>query len=501
MRDRTAYELTRRSLLQALLATAATPAFAIAPEVSLRPPRGRGPVVPPGAEALVKKARVPGQVVFAVADVETGEILESRNPETGLAPASVTKAITALYALDVLGPEHQFKTEIIATGGVTDGIVEGDLVLVGGGDPTTDTRALAALAAQIKEAGIREVKGDFMVYEGPVTSVSSIDPQQPDHVGYSPAVAGIALNFNRVHFEWKRAGGKYTVTMDARAGRYRPEVDVARMQVVQRRAPIYTYENEGKRDQWTVASGALGKGGARWLPVRQPGLYAGDVFATLARSHGIVLTAPKMRQTAPKGLSVGAIESAPLSDILRAMLKFSNNLIAEMIGLAATYARRGKVENLAASAGEMNFWAQQTLGMTAPAFADHSGLGSASRISAEDMVRGLGALGHVELLRPMLKPVKLLDAQGRPVNNHPVQAEAKTGTLNFVSGLGGYIKTPQGRDLVFAFFASDEATRATITRAQRERPPGSRSYATRARRLQRQLIMRWGKVFDESGGG
>lgn len=488
---------TRRALLQSFFATAALPAFATAPAVSLRPPIGRGPAVPPSAAILAKEAGLKGRIAFAVLDAKTGAILEGQDAQTGIAPASVTKAITALYALDTLGPAHRFSTQVVATGGVRDGVVAGDLVLVGGGDPMTDTRALAVLATKLKEAGIREVKGAFQVYEGPIASLPTIDPDQPDHVGYSPAVAGIALNFNRVHFGWQRAAGKYTVTMDARAGRYRPEVDVARMKVVDRRAPIYTYSDGGGRDDWTVASGALGRDGSRWLPVRHPGLYAGEVFATLARSHGIVLGAPKLRPTAPQGIVLSKIESDPLSVILGAMLKYSNNLIAEMVGLAATYARIGRVETLALSAAEMNGWARATLGMQAPAFADHSGLGSAGRVTASDMVRGLGAVGYAELLRPMLTPVKLLDGQGRPVNEHPVQAEAKTGTLNFVSALAGYATAPGGRDLVFAIFAADEPTRAKISREERERPPGGRTYATRARRLQRQLIMRWGTVFDQ----
>ncbi|MEE4187854.1 MAG: D-alanyl-D-alanine carboxypeptidase/D-alanyl-D-alanine-endopeptidase [Roseobacter sp.] len=484
-----------------LLAGAGTPALASAPGVSLRPPRGRGPVVPPSAEALVDKAGLKGDVVFAVADAHTGQLLEARGADRSIAPASVTKAITALYAIDVLGAQHRFATQVIATGGVRDGVVRGDLVLVGGCDPTMDTRALADLATQVKDAGIREVRGQFLVHEGQVVSVPSIDPEQPDHVGYSPAVAGIALNFNRVHFEWKREGGSYAVTMDARAGRYRPEVDVARMKVAQRRAPIYSYTDTGSRDDWTVASGALGREGARWLPVRKPGLYAGDVFATLARSHGIVLKPARLTEALPSGDEVARIQSDPLHEIMRAMLKYSNNLIAEMVGLAATHARVGRVGSLAASAAEMNRWAVAALGMRAPGFADHSGLGSASRVTAEDMVRGLSAAGREDVLRPLLKPVKLLDAQGRLINDHPVAADAKTGTLNFVSGLGGYITAPRGRDLVFAVFAADEATRATITREARERPPGGRSYATRARRLQRQLIMRWGAAFDDEGQG
>ena len=289
--------------------------------------------------------------------------------------------------------------------------------------------------------------------------------------------------------------------MDARAGKYRPDVTIARMEVIDRSSPVFTYADRAGRDEWTVARGALGREGARWLPVRRPGLYAGEVFATLARSHGIVLSAPTLVQQMPHGGIVAEIESPPLSEILQAMLKFSNNLMAEMIGLAATLARVGKVGSLRASAGEMNAWATETLGMQTPGFVDHSGLGDASRVTASDMVRGLGALGHAELLRPLLKPVKLLDAKGRPVNDHPVQADAKTGTLNFVSGLAGYITTPDDRDLVFAVFAADEATRARLSREERERPPGGRSYATRARRLQRALIMRWGVAFGQEVEG
>lgn len=490
-------QFTRRHLLTALLASSAFPAVAGAPLTSERPPRGRNGtgVSVPGDDVLVAKARVSGDVAYAVADAETGEVLEARAPFRGQAPASVTKAITALYALDALGAGHRFTTQVIATGGIDNGIVAGDLILVAGGDPVMDTRDLSQLAASLKESGVREVRGAFKVYEGPYPQVKAIDPGQPDHLGYNPAVSAIALNFNRVHFEWKRAGSDYTVTMDARAGSYRPAVDVAQMQVVDRGAPVYTYRDSGRWDSWTVARGALGREGARWLPVRHPGLYAADVFATLARSQGIVLRAATVTDALPTGRTVAKFESAPLSEILRGMLKYSNNLTAEMVGLAATHARIGKVGGLVASAAEMNTWASETLGMVTAEFVDHSGLGGDSRISARDMVRGLSAVGHASLLRPLLKPVKLLDGQGRPTNNHPVKAEAKTGTLNFVSGLAGYVTAPSGRELVFAIFTQDQDIRAGITRAQRERPRGARTWATRSRRLQRQLIMRWGSVF------
>lgn len=450
-----------------------------------------------GLNTLLRESRVTGQIVFAVADAETGDVLEGHNTQVGLAPASVTKSITALYALDVLGPAHRFETTVASVGPVTNGVLEGDLVLVGGCDPTLDTRALADLAAQLKDAGLREVRGRFLVYENALRPLPSIDPEQPDHLGYSPAVSGIALNYNRVHFEWRRAADKYTITMDARTAGYRPDVSMARMKVVDRALPVYTYEDTGAHDQWTVARGALGKEGARWLPVRRPGLYAGDVFATLARANGIVLKTPTLLAEMPQASTLAAVQSPPLRDILQGMLKYSNNLTAEMVGLAATRQRAGRAHTLAGSGRQMNLWAIAQLGMETPAFVDHSGLGGASRVSAQDMVRALSAAHRDDVLRPILKPVALRDKQGRPLKNHPVKVDAKTGTLNFVSGLAGYITAPGGREMVFAIFCADEDIRATITRANRERPKGARPWATRARRLQRELLRRWGGKFTE----
>ncbi|OZO45449.1 D-alanyl-D-alanine carboxypeptidase, partial [Pseudomonas fluorescens] len=128
---------------------------------------------------------------------------------------------------------------------------------------------------------------------------------------------------NRVYFEWTKAGNGYGISMDARSEKYRPEVQVATMSVVKRNLPVYTYSQNGSIDRWTVASSALGKKGARWLPVRQPDLYAGQVFRTFARSHGIALPPEKSIRALPEGKTIVSHNSATLTQILRGMLKYS----------------------------------------------------------------------------------------------------------------------------------------------------------------------------------
>ncbi|MEW2918003.1 D-alanyl-D-alanine carboxypeptidase/D-alanyl-D-alanine-endopeptidase [Ruegeria sp. ANG10] len=485
--------ISRRLFLAGLGASIASgSALADAPVQSLRP-QLRGDL-PSGAERLIQSAGLRGEVVFAVADAETGMQVEAFGGDQGLPPASVAKALTALYALDVLGADYRFETALMADGPIENGVLNGDLILVGGGDPLLDTDDLATMAANLREAGVTEVRGAFKIYDGALPYVFSIDPGQPDHLGYSPAISGISLNFNRVHFEWKRTGADYGVTMDARTARYTPSVEMASMQVERRSLPIYTYQPSARQDRWTVARGALGNGGARWLPVRKPALYAGDVFRTLARANGIVLGRVQITRQAPQGTVLVVHQSDPLESILRGMLKYSTNITAEMVGMMASKSRRADIQSLADSAAEMNRWAAETYGVSGIAMVDHSGLGDASRVAPTDLVTALVAARKDGALRPLLKKFTLLDRQGRPVKDHPIRVDAKTGTLNFVSGLGGFITAPDGSELAFAIFTADVDHRATIPRALRERPDGARSWNNRSRKLQRALIERWGTL-------
>ncbi|MBO6867632.1 MAG: D-alanyl-D-alanine carboxypeptidase/D-alanyl-D-alanine-endopeptidase [Thalassococcus sp.] len=491
--------ISRRFFLGTTLAALAHPALAEAPLTSLRP-RDRGPDFfrksIPSAQQLVDQANLGGDVGFSVVNIQTGEVLEAMNAEVALPPASVAKAVTAGYALDSLGPEHVFTTRLLATAPIANGVLDGDLILAGGGDPTLDTNMMADLAARAKAAGLREVRGKFLVWGGALPRMELIDPAQPDHVGYNPAVSGLNLNFNRVHFEWRRSGQGYAVTMDGRSDKYRPDVTISKMRVVQRDLPVYTYASASGYDDWTVARGALGKGGARWLPVRKPELYAGEVFQTMLGAQGVRVKHPQVISTLPETVEVARISSAPLNDILRDMLKYSTNLTAEIVGLAASVARGGQPQTLAQSAGQMNDWAHQGLGVMNLGFVDHSGLGDQSRISAGAMVSTLMELSKSLDIKSILKEVKVRDEVLRRLDPPDIDINAKTGTLNFVSSLAGFCDLPDGTELAFAIFSADTERRAIIPKAERERPRGASSWNGRAKNLQQALLQRWGHAYS-----
>jgi len=489
-------------MVAGLLAGVAAPAWGDAPQRSLRPVprpailRGGGAkrgFAGPDPYALIDAARLGGDTVLAVADLETGEMLETVGADRTLPPASTAKAVTALYALEALGPAHRFATRVVATAPPVDGVVQGDLILAGGGDPTLTTDELADLAAAVRAQGITGVTGRFLCWGGALPSVSEIDRTQPEHVGYNPAVCGLNLNYNRLYFGWKRSGEGYEIAVDARDRRHAPLVGMARVTLADRSAPIFDHRLRGEVEEWSVAQPALGNEGGRWLPVRLPELYAGDVFRTLAAAQGLRLPAPERTDRLPAGAVVAATESAPLPAILEGMLKYSNNMTAEAVGMAASV-RLGEIERHAQSGRAMSHWMAARTGSGRPRFVDHSGLGGASRVTPEEMVAAMARLGPGAGLPDLLKPRKLRDARGRPMKSGVGNVRAKTGTLNFVSTLTGYVTAEDGRELVFAILSGDVARRDALPLAQRERPPGGRAWLGRARALQNALLARWAGV-------
>lgn len=492
----------RRFVLGGLLAGVAAPVWAEAPSVSLRPhprpsPSARAKPAEQGAAALVEAAKLTGTVGYCVVDLASGRVLEAAGEAEEMPPASVTKTVTTAFALEKLGLGHRFVTRVMRAGQVTNGRLDGDLILAGGGDPTFDTDKMGDLVAALAATGLREVTGKFVAYAGALPERYEIASDQPDFVGYNPAISGLMLNFNRVNFVWKAVNDGYSLAMNAEGARFVPPVSMARVQVVDRDVPLFAYQQGEAQDHWTVARGALGREGSRWLPVRHPGAYVAEVFQTLCAAQGIKLPAAEVVYALPAAVEIVRHESEPLPDLLRKMLKFSTNLTAEAVGLTASGA--GTLEG---SAAVMTAWARRRFGIGA-VFGDHSGLGPKTRISPAEMVQVMvkvRADKRLALLHDLLKTVDLPKPDGKPAakgakSGSVARVAAKSGTMNFVSNLSGYVDAPDGRSLAFAIFTADLPRREAVPVWNRESPEGDRAWVKRAHRLQGQLLNRWGQVY------
>lgn len=429
------------------------------------PPR---PAPRPGR--LIAEAGLEAEIDYAVFDLD-GTLLEARGADRMVAPASTLKVLTALYALDRLGPDHRFATRAMRSGDL--------LILAGGGDPVLDSDALAVLAERLAASGAT-TPARFAVWGGALPSVEEISPEQADHLAYNPSISGIALNFNRVHLGWKSGGGE--MSLQARALKNSPPAYTIRAMPVGA-GPLFSWREEGAREVWQVNRAGLRRAGSRWLPVRRPELYAGDVFQTLCRARGLVLPTPEVISELPgDATELARIESPPLDVILRDMMEYSTNLTAEMVGLQAS----GQGE-LVASARAMQDWAGQR-GVDGLDLRDHSGMSPLNRVTARAMAQVVATLGGTSGLRGLMKHVPLQKARD-PGADDGLRLDAKTGTLNFVSNLAGYGSIPGKGEVVFAVFISD-MTRRAATEGQ-ELPAGVASWTSRAKLLQQELVAGW----------
>jgi len=462
--------LQRRQLLAGLLASAALGPKA----VSALSPGGLDHAPPPKpaprSGQVIEAAGLRAEIDYAVFSAD-GTLLEARGADRPVAPASTLKALTALYALDRLGGSHGFKTRVLRQGDM--------LILAGGGDPVLDTDHLAELADLLVASGV-STPSRFAVWGGALPSVQEIAPEQAAHLAYNPAISGICLNFNRVHLGW-RAGGD-GIALQARARRHSPTAYTVRAEKVGQ-GPMFAWRADERSEIWSVNGAGMRRAGSRWLPVRRPELYAGDVFQTLCRARGLVLPTPEIVDALPAdALELAQIDSPPLAAILRDMMEYSTNLTAEVLGLHASGAG-----DLRASAQAMQDWAHAR-GIDGLTLHDHSGISPLTRVTARSMAHIIADLGQSSGLRGMMRAVPVRAAtDGGPAAE--LELLAKTGTLNFVSNLAGYGRLPGHEEVIFAIFISDMDRRAQ-TEGQ-ELPAGVSTWTQRAKALQQNLIAGW----------
>lgn len=428
--------------------------------------------------ATLPLPQIDGAIAYTVVDPVAGTILADHLGHMPLPPASTLKAVTALYALARLGEGHRFSTRVIRSGNT--------LILAGGGDPVLDSDALADLAArtaQTELASGRPAPTSFVVWGGALPRIAQLDPLQAAHLPYNPTVSGMILNFNRVHLDWRRGDAGYQLSLQARGSRVSPRAYTIAISASNRGLPLFTYDGTANKESWTVARQALGRSGSRWLPVRRPELYAGDVFQTFCRARGLVLPNPGVIEVLPEGEEIARHESPPLREIVAGMLEYSTNLTAEAIGLAAS-----GTSDIPTSAQAMENWLRgQGIGGEY-VFRDHSGLSPANSMTSASLARAIALLGGRNDLRGAMKHIPLRDARGKQIES-PIRIDAKTGTLNFVSNLAGYAQDASGRSLVFAIFTVDRISH-DATRGQ-ELPDGAVRWNKRAKAAQQEVIEGW----------
>ena len=419
-----------------------------------------------------------GYYLFHLAD---GRVVASYDPDTPRIPASTTKLITALAALEILGAEYRFETLLLATGEVRDSSLHGDVYLVGGGDPTFSTNDIKGFVQALKATGISRVQGRFGFDENFLAATREINPEQPVAAVYNPGVSALSLNYNRVQLRWKGKPGTKNFRTWLRSpadGIVLPVADVRTGLVprgVRPRAPFVL--DGGSVDRWLLSRQLPAKG-FKELPVkRAPGKLAASLFRTYCRRRGITLPQPQPLTVPAKARLLHTHYSEPLPEILRGVLRFSNNLSAELIGLVTSRTLRDLPLSLSDSAALVTDWYHRRLQQTDwTGFVNmnHSGLSSGSRHSPRQLAAAV-RYGATQTQFQTHQNGHTVTANFLDLLPHPrwgkkqaqlkKRVRAKSGTMSYADGLTGKLRTRKGHELGFAILLTDFAKRTAFDSA------------------------------------
>ncbi|WP_421726319.1 D-alanyl-D-alanine carboxypeptidase/D-alanyl-D-alanine endopeptidase [Bauldia sp.] len=439
----------------------------------------------------------PDDVGYLVVDLKTGKTLAEYNADQPFIPASVAKIPPMAAALEILGADHRFETTLLVKGDVEDGTLTGTLVLRGGGDPFLSGDELQLMAKALVEAGISAIDGDFLYDASALIEAPYINPRQPEAAGYNTGVSALSVNFNRVRLNWEKGSAEPSAGVNAVSEGVTQPIDAIGLAFAEEAPPGPFIRAHTPVDDLWLLSPELEPRGEDWLPVGNPSLITAEIFRAFAATEGVELPEPKPG-IAPDGARVVVShESLPLAEIVRGVMRYSNNLSAELVGLAATRAVTDRRRSLQGSAETITAWWRSRLAdadWAGFAIENHSGLSSTSRATPRQIVEILedvvGSIGDDDF-HGLLPEISWKGVEG--------SARVKTGTIAYARGLAGYIDTARGNRLAFAIFIDDKEKRAALDAAFDPRvrtiDPASQPWRRGALSLEQDLTTDWAERF------
>jgi D-alanyl-D-alanine carboxypeptidase/D-alanyl-D-alanine-endopeptidase (penicillin-binding protein 4) len=412
-------------------------------------------MVPARITDLIASQRLPSSAVsFVVIDAESGRIVMSHNPDTPRSPASTIKTVTTFAALDMLGPTFVWQTRALTH--------DGDLFLRGGGDPYLTVERWWSFVQGLRAAGLKSIPGDIVI-DNTAFSLPKEDPGAFDgrpNRTYNVQPDALMVNFQSVEFT-------LVVHEDSH------EVDVTSNPVPVnlivenhiRFMPGRCSGTAGRVDfqvasaEWdrVIFSGALSPHCAPRTIARillQPATYAFGTFVKLWRDSGGDFSG-KMRiePTPADAKPLYSFDSLSLAEIVRLTNKHSNNLMARHLLLTLGRERFGEPATLEKGAAAIEEWSRERgFDLSGVDIDNGSGLSRSTHISVLQMAKILNAAWRSRFAPEYLASFPLAGMDGTlrsRMKSSPAGAvRLKTGHLDSVSGIAGYVTSSTGKTYV-----------------------------------------------------
>jgi D-alanyl-D-alanine carboxypeptidase/D-alanyl-D-alanine-endopeptidase (penicillin-binding protein 4) len=418
--------------------------------------------VPPSVTQVISAQRLPQSAVsFSIIDADSGLPKLGHNPDTPRSPASTVKVVTTFAALDLLGPSFTWRTRASIRGEIADGILDGDLILQGGGDPYMTLERWWSFAHALRARGLKTIHGDIVI-DNSAYSLPPADPGEFDgrpNRPYNVLPAALMVNFQSIDF------------------RVVPDAGARRIDVIASPDPVnLTIKNHvhfvpgrcggaAARVDFEVASaswdvvvfgGALSPHCAEREFTRvllQPATYAYGTFVELWRELGGEISGSLRVEPAAQSEALLSFDSLSLGEIVRLTNKFSSNLMARHLLLTIGGERFGYPATLEKGAAAIAEWsAERGFDLQGVDIDNGSGLSRSTHISTQQMGKVLAAAYRSRYAPEFLASLPLAGVDGTlrsRMRTLPAGAvRLKTGHLDGVSGVAGYVTAGSGKTYV-----------------------------------------------------
>jgi serine-type D-Ala-D-Ala carboxypeptidase/endopeptidase (penicillin-binding protein 4) len=408
-----------------------------------------------------------------VADVATGKVVYAKDADVLLNPASNVKLFTSAAALARLGPEYRFSTEFLVEPGPAPGLAPRTLYVRGKGDPSIVTERLWGITGDLQHLGLDRI-GDLVVDDSwfDAQRVGPGYDQEGGDKAYLAPTGALSLNFNTVAVHvgpGERKGAKGRVALEPACDHLEVENRTTTVAANGRRRVTVTSSWAGGR-QRIVVEGRLPLGSrphAMWRRIDEPALYFGSALKRLLELRGVKVGKVRAGATPEGARLVYVSESEALAEIVRKLNKTSNNFTAEQLVKALGAEAKGAPGSWPKGIAAIeDFLADAGIPRGAYVMKNGSGLNDTNRFSARQVVTLLRHVyGRFPLAAEYLASLPVAgrdgtirwrmegtEAQGR--------LRAKTGTLENVTSLSGYVETAAHQTLAFSVLVNDYPGRA-----------------------------------------
>ncbi|MDR2874891.1 MAG: D-alanyl-D-alanine carboxypeptidase/D-alanyl-D-alanine-endopeptidase [Methylobacillus sp.] len=422
----------------------------------------------PVAQAL-KTAGIPQDAVAVYArrvDAKLPALAE--HSEQAMIPASVMKLVTTYAGLEMLGPAYVWRTEFRAAQTPVKGVLTGDLVLKGYGDPALTLEKFWMLVHTLRVSGVREIRGNLVLDRSYFEPMPAFNPGAFDGDTYRPYNAGpdaLLINFKATDFHFSVEDGAVNVTADPVA----PKLEIVNRLKADRAAcgdwkNRMSYDVRQGEDKLTITfSGNYSEKcneQVYHLSLQRYADYVFQLFTTMWRGEGGVFEGKLREGVAPADAPVlASVESPPLADVIRLINKYSNNLMARQL-LITLGAEKGQGGSAAKGSVAARAWlAANGLDFPELVLENGSGLSRNERISAKHLGDLLAAAYASPFMSEYMSSLPIYAVDGTfkkrsQSNGAAGRAHLKSGTLDGVSAAAGYLLDARGRLWIVVFIAN-----------------------------------------------